>query len=548
MTEISINPKRAGITYALADYAKELNDGKDVKLTKKQWFLVMQKVTELNEKRDAGNKIFTGGSDLNGPTNKNFIVKGDKINFSEEELTILLSEMGIDKVKGLSVEKEQSKTQTQNANQENQKNLPIINCKPISLTSLTNQQIEMPEIKLPTQPQVKTKEILDFSLTTATKKRTSEPNEQNSVAKPDKKNMPITEAPEISTEENSTSANSGNTPETIENKSFLSVLNNPTTGSIEHNTISPTQTISTSSNTPIETTPAVPAQDAKLPRAYAKRNDFFTNNSSYNNTNQFTKNIKTYSIKTLKKNKTTEFSKFGGENSIIEVFDKKGELIAKKTSGMYILPDRVVDEEAFNKFVRKKGKTITVTTLQLNVSTLTAKGLEIKTPDFKDLKIEQIPITASLPFTIDGTPINVSNKQILQYVKNAAQKYGVDENLILAVIKKESRFNNNAKSHAGAMGLMQLMPETAQGYGVKNPWDPAQNIDGGVRVLKDLLKHYDGDIMLTLAGYNYGIGNVNKKLKGKPKNINAIYNNLPKETRDYVKKVYSDYMATSNLT
>ena len=126
----------------------------------------------------------------------------------------------------------------------------------------------------------------------------------------------------------------------------------------------------------------------------------------------------------------------------------------------------------------------------------------------------------------DSTPQTIN-----AFILAAATEHGVDPFLIKAIIKAESNFDPTAVSPKGAQGLMQLMPATARGLQVSDPFDPRDNISGGTKYFRFLLDSYEGDVELSLAAYNAGPGNVK----------NAIPN-FP-ETRTYVAKVLDNYQS-----
>ena len=106
------------------------------------------------------------------------------------------------------------------------------------------------------------------------------------------------------------------------------------------------------------------------------------------------------------------------------------------------------------------------------------------------------------------SPAAERRQALLPHVREAARRHRLDEALLMALIEVESGFRADALSPAGAIGLMQLMPQTARRFGVSNPWEPMANLDGGARYLSHLLGLFDGDLHLALAGYNAGEGSV----------------------------------------
>lgn len=124
-----------------------------------------------------------------------------------------------------------------------------------------------------------------------------------------------------------------------------------------------------------------------------------------------------------------------------------------------------------------------------------------------------------------------TEQEIDAAIVQAASRHNVDANLVRSVVKVESNYNPNAVSRKGAMGLMQLMPSTARSLNVTNPFDPAQNVDAGVRHLKRLLENYGGNVPLSLAAYNAGAGAVARSA-GIPHFA---------ETRNYVRRITNLY-------
>jgi len=129
----------------------------------------------------------------------------------------------------------------------------------------------------------------------------------------------------------------------------------------------------------------------------------------------------------------------------------------------------------------------------------------------------------------EGIPVSYVN-----IINSACGKHGVDPSLVHAIVKVESDFNPYAVSRKGAMGLMQLMPETASSLKVRNSFSPDENIEGGVKYLRYLLDRYEGNISLALAAYNSGETAVKK------------WGTIPpfKETQDYVRKIMQIYNGT----
>ncbi|MBF0531372.1 MAG: lytic transglycosylase domain-containing protein [Deltaproteobacteria bacterium] len=157
-----------------------------------------------------------------------------------------------------------------------------------------------------------------------------------------------------------------------------------------------------------------------------------------------------------------------------------------------------------------------------------ASKIRKKLNDLSDeLEEEDVRTGKSANLLLDIRP----DASIEEIIQKTAAAHELDPDLVRAVVKTESNFNPKAVSSAGAMGLMQLMPTTASDLGVDHPFDPAENVSGGTRYLKQMLQRYAGDVSQALAAYNWGPGNLDN-------NRNSGF--MPDETRNYI-RIVTDY-------
>ncbi len=189
----------------------------------------------------------------------------------------------------------------------------------------------------------------------------------------------------------------------------------------------------------------------------------------------------------------------------------------------------IFEQELASHMTRSKGMGIADMIYQkMTGEPLTDKQIRISAPPSKKgmkLKINNVDENIG-----KITPSMSSLKRLEKYtpiIREMSQKYGISDNLIKSVILTESAANEKAISHANAKGLMQLIDSTASDMGVRNVWDPKENIMGGTKYLAQMLRQYGGDLKLALAAYNAGPGNVNK------------YNGVPpfNETQNYIVRV-----------
>ncbi len=185
----------------------------------------------------------------------------------------------------------------------------------------------------------------------------------------------------------------------------------------------------------------------------------------------------------------------------------------------------------------RTGKTLKIEALSCDasvcVATLPGGEIAVRAADVERVAPdEQVDVEPPAPATSPGGVVDSAAPRTLeQMVADAARKYALPRSLVRAVARAESSLDPAAVSPKGARGVMQLMPATAKELGVDNAFDPAQNIDAGARLLRQLLEKYEGRVAEALAAYNAGPGAVAKH-KGVPPY---------RETRGYIRKVVRDF-------
>ncbi len=228
-------------------------------------------------------------------------------------------------------------------------------------------------------------------------------------------------------------------------------------------------------------------------------------------------------MKLLLENRGIEESKF--EQILEEISAKTEELEEEYDKELHIFPEHNFKKLAFEKVLTEfEEENINVPSSNLNPTFTSSTSTQNENKEADSIeKSSKSSVISSVP---SSEHLNHKNEYD-DIISEMSQKYDVPFDLIKLVINTESSFNPDAVSSSGAIGLMQLMPATAEWLGVDDAFDPRENIEGGTKYLSYLLDRYDGKLELALAAYNAGPGNVDK------------YKGIPPftETQNYVKKI-----------
>lgn len=201
--------------------------------------------------------------------------------------------------------------------------------------------------------------------------------------------------------------------------------------------------------------------------------------------------------------------------------------------------DSAATVSTYKNSVSKSGLTDTINAQNNNV----AKVVQ-QCPTGQNLEKLPMVLTNGYVMTNKGASKSVPSsagsadmQKIRDAVSAASKKYGVDENLILSIIKQESDFNPNDTSSCGAAGLMQVMPENFSNTGITDAYDINQNVNGGTKLFKEYLDQYNGNIEMALMAYNGGPGTMQRRGVSSKDDLYK----MPQETQNYVSKVMGYY-------
>lgn len=208
--------------------------------------------------------------------------------------------------------------------------------------------------------------------------------------------------------------------------------------------------------------------------------------------------------------------------------EKEADIIEKSDDENYIYVSTVVGERLDNLPMQSRIENVE------KFNNIDAKAEKLKW-DFEIYKEnENIDINKVEEISKSGSD---DKARIYSAVDKYSEKYGVDKNLVLGIIKQESNFDANVTSSAGAMGVMQLMDFNCELYGITDPFNIEQNIEGGVKHIKEYLDMFDGNVEMALMAYNGGQGTMERR---GVKSSNDLYK-MPVETQNYVPKVMNYY-------
>lgn len=234
-----------------------------------------------------------------------------------------------------------------------------------------------------------------------------------------------------------------------------------------------------------------------------------------------------YALNTMKSALQSSLGEIGKSSQFDLMFDALLDSISDDSSDLSKALDSAMgitdDSTTTNK--ASTGKTFNTKTGEL------LDDIDMQSVD----NLRYLNMNSYLQNTSDSTSSSGATPEIQSLIQKYSQKYGVDANLISNVINAESSYDTNSVSSAGAMGLMQLMPSVCSEMGVTNPYDPEQNIEAGVKLLKQHLDTYDGNVAMALMAYNAGAGTVASR---GVTSASDLYK-MPTETQNYVKKILS---------